>query len=105
MKSIPLKTMEADLDGQKLKLSYKAQLAEILRVPSDGRSADLNEVRHSLRIIDALEATTGDVLSLEDADFEYLRGRVSNARWPVINRYILEFVEDVMNAKGEAHGK
>lgn len=95
MKQIELKTVQVVIDGVAKNLSYQAQLIEILRTPSDGRSADYEEVRRSIRILDALDACNGAVLDLEDADFEYLKKRVLSARWPFIDRYVQAFVEDV----------
>lgn len=95
MKNIPLKTVEVPIDGQPKKLSYKAQLIEILRTPSASNGADYDEVRRSIRILDKLDETKGDTLQLEDADFEYMKQRVLNARWPLIDKYVMAFVEDV----------
>jgi hypothetical protein len=98
MKFIPCKTVEVTLDGKPTRISYKAQLREIMRVPSDPRGADLEEVRRSLRVLDALD-TEDVVLKLEDADFEYMVKRVRGARWQVIDKFVMAFIEDVTNAR------
>lgn len=109
MKTIPLKIIEVPIGGQKTRISYKAQLIEIMRAPSDPRGADLEEVRRSLRVLDALAfepskdaPTTMDgvpLIELEDADFEYMKQRVLHARWPVIDKFVMDFIEDVTNSK------
>jgi hypothetical protein len=107
MKRIPLKTIEVKLDGKPTRISYRAQLIEILRLPSDPRGSDYEEVRRSLRVLDALaqeqpaDAPTIDgapFLELEDADFEYMKQRVLHARWPFIDKFVMEFIEDVTSA-------
>lgn len=98
MKTIPLKTVDVLLDGKPTRISYRAQLREILRVPTDPRGADLEEVRRSLRVLDALDKES-IVLELEDADFEYMAKRVRGARWQVIDPFVLAFIEDVTHAR------
>lgn len=94
MKQIVMKVAEGMYDGKPLRISYRDQLTSIMSMPMDAKSADLDEVRRSIRILDVLETAT-DVLELEDADYEYLKRRVTAARWPIINAVILTFVEDV----------
>jgi hypothetical protein len=94
MKSIALKTVEVVIDGTPKKLSYQAQLIEIMRTPTGDKGADIEEIRRSIKVLDALEKT-GDTLQLEDADFEFMANKIKYARWPVIDRYVLQFIEDV----------
>ena len=95
MKQIPLKTVEAMIGEKPIRISYKAQIAELIRTPSGDKGADYDEVRRSIHILDILDETTGDTLSLEDADFEYMKGRILSARWPMIDKAIMTFIEDV----------
>ena len=95
MKHIELKTIEGMHDEKPLKIAYLDQLKAVMSVPQDGRSADLSEVRRSIRVLDALESCDGKVLNLEDADFEFLKQRVFAARWPIISPLVIQFVEDV----------
>lgn len=117
MKQIVLKTIEGTHDGKPLKINYKSQLVEIMGVPMNpNRGADVNEMRHSIRVLDALDALgqapppaplhlypNGEggesVLELEDADFEHMKQCVMAYPWPLKNRLIVEFVNDV--TKGE----
>lgn len=107
MKQIALKTIVGTHDGQPLTINYREQLKAILSAPMDLRSADLGEVRRSLRVLDALDAVASAThvaeaddsgmtpLCLEDADYEYLKQRVLAARWPIINAMVVKFVDDV----------
>ena len=98
MRQVQLKTVEIVLDGKTSPLSYKLQLAHIMRTPSQN-TADLDEVRRSIRILNALDTIEGNVLNLEDADFEYMCQRVTGTRWPFIDPVIITFVDDVTGAK------
>lgn len=98
MKFIPLKTIDVELEGKPTRISYRAQLKEIMRNPSDPKGADYEEVRRSLRVLDALDGEDV-VLKLEDADFEYMKQRILKARWPVIDKFVMTFIEDVTNAR------
>ena len=94
MRDIQLKTVDLVQDGKKTPISYKNQLAAIMRTPTRD-TADIEEIRKSVRILNELDKVEGDVLRLEDADFEYVCQRVKSARWPIIDAVILAFVEDV----------
>lgn len=95
MQTIQLKTVEMQADDQVIQLSYHAQLTEVLRTPADGKSADYNEIRRSIRLLDILEKNSGPTLTLEDADYEYMKERVLATRWPMINKALQQFIEDV----------
>jgi hypothetical protein len=98
MKTIPLKIVEVIMNDKPVNLSYRAQLIEIMKSPMDGRSAGIDEVRASIRVLDALNDTqiqSVNSLTLEDADFEYMAQKVKQARWPVVDKYVISFVEDV----------
>ena len=99
MKHIPLGLSAAPLHGTETRLSYKSQLEQILRSPANPQAgADYDEIRRSIRILDALEKED-HVLVLEDADYEYLRERVLGTKWPLIDLVVLQFVEDVTSIK------
>ncbi len=96
MKTIALKTVKVEIGEKPVNISYKKQLIEIIRNPS--KAADYEEVRHAVHILDLLDKADG-TLTLEDADFEYLKERVTTARWPLIDKWIETFIEDVTNPK------
>jgi len=96
MKQIQLKTVDIEVQGQVKPLSYKGELQIIFRSPSDpSKGATVEEMRRSIRILDALEKST-DVLELEDADFDYLKSRVPNAKFAFVHPAIVQFVDDVI---------
>lgn len=100
MKSILLKVVKnAELGGQIVDFSYKRQLVEIFKAAPLG-GADLDELRRSIHILDALDhAEPEGVLQLEDADCDHLKARVLAVKWPMIDRVLLQFIEDVTNPK------
>jgi hypothetical protein len=97
MKSITLKTISIELNGQEKPLSYKQELKTIFSAPLDIKSgANVDEMRKSIRILDALDKSS-DALKLEDSDFEYLKMRMQQAKFAFIHPAIVQFVEDVTN--------
>lgn len=97
MKTIPMKAIPMQLNGKEIQLSYKDQLIEIIRNPDPNKPLNYGEVRSSIRVLDALEAADG-TLKIEDADYAYMKQRVLDARWPVADKAIETFVEDVTGA-------
>ena len=110
MKTIELKQLKKD----DFKLGYREQLLACVRAPLAGeRGMDVEEMRKSIRIIEALEKTKpGDWLDLEDADYEHLKQKVAAMRWNFAHQLIVQFVDDVnaaivakKQALGESKGK
>ena len=95
MKTIELKTIEGVHDGKPLKIVYKAQLIEVMKTPLNGEWASVNEIRSSIRVMEALETATGDTLNLEDADYDHMRQCVLSMRWPIKNKLVIQFTDDV----------
>ena len=94
MKSIPLRTLE-DPSGD---IVYAQVLREVLRRPLDPqKGADVAELRASIRVLDALDAANG-TLELEDADYEHLKEKLDRMPWNVVDRRILQLVDDVGGA-------
>jgi hypothetical protein len=80
-------------------MTYRTLIEQVTRVPMDRQSgASIDEMRRSIRVLDALEACHGEVLTLEDADWEHLRNKVERMPWATIDRRILRFIDDVVNA-------
>lgn len=98
MQTIELKTIPMKVGEKVISLSYKQQLIEIIRNPGAEKGLDLEAVRRSIRVLDVLD-NAQDTLALEDADFEYMKARVLEARWPVVDKAITQFVDDVTGAK------
>lgn len=69
-----------------------------METPADQqRGASIDEIRKSIRVLDALEAASGTV-QLEDADFDYLVQRVKTAKFTSNNQVFIDFVEDIEKA-------
>ena len=85
-------------NGETMPLDYKQQLTAILQSPEDPqRGAEIAEIRKSMRVLDALDRS-GTTLTLEDADYEYMKHRILSARYLIVNQAIMDFIEDVTNA-------
>ena len=54
-------------------------------------------MRQSIRVLDALEASNG-TLELEDADYQHLKTKVERMPWNVVDRRLVEMIDDVMGA-------
>jgi hypothetical protein len=95
MKTIPMKTLsEEGLPD----IVYAQVLREVLRRPSDPqKGADIAEMRRSIRVLDALDAANG-TLELEDADYDHLKTKITAMPWNVIDRRIVQLVDDVTGA-------
>ncbi len=98
MKTIELKVLK---EGE-FTIDYRAQLLSCVRVPmASERGMDIEEMRKSIRVIEALEKPTLDELKnqnwvdFEDADYEHLKQKVSAMRWNLAHRFIVQFVDDV----------
>lgn len=95
MKSIPLKTLHAE--GQ-ADIEYVQILREVMRRPLNPQAgADIVEMRQSIRVLDELETSNG-TLELEDADYEHLRAKLLAMPWNVIDRRIVQLVDEVTGA-------
>ncbi len=95
MKSVPLKVVEINEENN---LDYKNELRTILITPEDRQAgANIEQMRLAIRVLDVLDVLDedADVLELEDADYEYLQGRVQNARFGMVHPAIVQFIDDV----------
>ena len=99
MKHLPLKLVEMTRpDGQVGDLDYKLQIKQIITMPVQSQSGiSVEDLRRCIRVLDALEKA-GDTLDLEDADFEFLKGRILSAKFAFAHPAILQFVDDVTGA-------
>ena len=83
-------------------LSYWAQLQSIMRTPIDiQQGADIEEIRNSIRVLDALDEVgiEAEFLELEDSDFEYLVSKIQVAKFTFADLALVQFVDDVTNAE------
>ena len=98
MKSIELKVVKL-VDNE---LNYRNEIRTILSTPEDQQAgATIEEMRRAIRVLDALDVLDEDaeVLELEDADYSYLQGRVTNARFGMVHPAIVQFIDDVTTAE------
>ena len=93
--------------GEKVRLNYAQQIELIVGEAMDSASGqrqgfDRETNRRALRILDALEeqADSG-MLALEDADHQFLVGRVNQFIWPFADRAFEEFCSSIEDAGKE----
>lgn len=83
-------------------IDYTHIIRTVLRTPlnaASGGGATPDEMRRSIRVLDRLEGLQpGDVLALEDADWEHLKAKVLNYPYAIDDRRILTFIDTVLNA-------
>jgi hypothetical protein len=80
-------------------VDYAQLLRDAVRKPlNQQQGADIAEMRQSIRVLDALDSANG-VLELEDADWRHLKEKLAAMPWAVIDRRIVQLVEDVENAE------
>jgi hypothetical protein len=79
-------------------LSWSEAIRQVLRRPLDAqKGADIDELRRSIRVLDALEASDG-TLELEDADWEHLCQKVRAMQWAFVDRRIVQLIDSVLEA-------
>src|SRR4030095_12032712 len=86
MKKIPLKTLPDPRLGD---IVYQDVLREVVRRPLDvQRGASIEEMRQSIRVLAALE----------DSDYQHLKQKLAAMQWNVVDRRLVQLVEDVEGA-------
>jgi hypothetical protein len=81
------------------RIDYASLVEQVLRVPLDRQGgASIEEMRRSIRVLDALDGRIGNVLELEDADWEHLKTKVERMPWAMIDRRLVQFYDDVVGA-------
>ena len=94
MKSIELKTVKFIENGNEEDFSYKDMVYMILQSPVDpAKGSGIEEIRKSIRVLDAIDNEENGTLEIEDADFSYLLYRVRNAKFTSNNRAFIDFVD------------
>lgn len=89
MKTIKCPTEEQHPD-------FKGQLKVIVGAAPDS-GYTIEDVRLGMKILDRIEASK-DALELEDAEYNWLRGRISNTKWARLGPDIVHFVEAIEGA-------
>lgn len=86
------------------RVDYRDIIENAVRIPLDRQAgATVDEMRKGIRILDALDRVTwssadGDILELEDADWEFLKSKVEKFPWAGTDRRFVRFYDDVMSA-------
>jgi hypothetical protein len=81
------------------RVDYRLLIENAVRVPLNRETgASIEEMRKGVRILDALDQARDDVLSLEDADWEFLKQKVDKLPWAGTDRRFVQFYDDIMQA-------
>lgn len=81
------------------RVDYRDIIENAIRFPLDRQTgATVDEMRKGIRILDALDRAQGDVLELEDADWDFLKQKVEKFPWAGTDRRFLRFYDDVTGA-------
>jgi hypothetical protein len=79
-------------------MTWADVIRQVIRRPLDPqRGADIEEIRHGIRVLDAVDKA-GPVLELEDSDWEHLVEKTKAMQWAIVDRRILLFIDDVTQA-------
>lgn len=98
MKQIPLRTTLGK-NGMP-DLDWRVILEQVIRQPlNQQQGADIEEIRRGVHILDALDAAKGGTLLLEDKDWEHLVEKTKAMHWGVVDRRLIQFTDDILNAQ------
>lgn len=99
MKIIPLRKVNIlDASGKTTPLDYKNFIQSSLQFPADVKVGfTTDQIRISCRILEILDKST-DSLSVEDADFAYIKGLITATKFTMAHPEILRFVDTIVNA-------
>ena len=99
MKRILLKSVQITPPGRsEITLNYWEHLYNVIRAPiNKEQGLDVEEIRKSIRIMDAMDKAGKDAeyLDFEDSDFEYLVSKVNGTRFTFADPAFVQFVDDV----------
>lgn len=99
-----------DEDNKDTAFDMAAQLRIIVRMPITGmqeKGISPDEMRKNIRLLDILDPEgddahipeSGDTVTIEDNDFNYLVEKVKAFKWPFTDRRIIRFIEDIDKAE------
>lgn len=94
-----MKTFKLNARGSS---SAKTLLTEIASLSSGGMGQTLDAVRRDVRILNVIEPLSdGDTVSLEDADWERLVGKINSFPFRKADRDQMAICDDVIEATKE----
>lgn len=67
---------------------------------AEGRPLSVADMRSSIRVLDRIESP-GDVISLEDADHQYLCDRLLALSFNRVDRDVMSCIDRIVDASGE----
>jgi hypothetical protein len=80
-------------------LAWDEAIRQVIRKPLDPqKGAEIEEIRKGIRVLDALDKAENGVVTFEDADWEHLKAKVQAMQWAFVDKRILQFIDDVMDA-------
>ena len=71
--------------------SSKRVLVEVLSLPPQGCS--IAEMRKRMRVMDAIDAAQGDMMTLEDADYELLKRVFESNQFRLVHKDLLAIAD------------
>lgn len=97
MKHIAYKTVEVTnaASGNTIVLDYCTYLKAAIQNPLDGKALGVEEMRHSIRLLDAIDKGDANGADFEDADFEFLVQKVQAMKFTWAHPAFVQFVDDV----------
>lgn len=101
MKHVSLKVVDCkDPSGKPFVLNYKTNLIGIMSLPLDPRGGiKVDEIRKSLRVLDAIANGNDDGFDIEDADFDHMCQKVKNATFQFVHQAFADFVEETCSSQ------
>lgn len=99
MREIELKCL--DLQGTDQKFEYADLIIAIMQQPNDPKAGiGIKEMRNAMKVIDSVEAVgSGGKLLLTEEQWSVLNGKVESFPFARVLPQILEFADDIANAK------
>jgi hypothetical protein len=71
--------------------SSKRVLVEVMSLPPQG--CNIAEMRKRMRVMDAIEAAQGDEVTLEDADYDLLKGVFNTNQFRLVHKELLAIAD------------
>ena len=98
MVTIKNKSFNVSVGDNQQEVTYQELLLNAVRaIPQGGFSPE--EMRARIRLLDVIDKTT-ESFEFEDADFAKLKPLVNQARWVLLDRQVITFV-DYIESGGE----
>jgi DNA gyrase/topoisomerase IV subunit A len=100
--AVPERERAAQREGlmRTMQFSYKEVLLSSMRSPLDlQRGMDFEEIERTLTIINKIkEVGDGEVLEMDDVDWEYVEKKLDAMRWRFFDERLVKFRHTIRNA-------